>query len=96
METLSAHKIYWAILTTRNGNWKAYFSTNKEKAIQMALKTAKKGQRIYVINDRQFGNAKNYFGAKNWIKSDLKTINRSIQTVFPITKKQLNNPIIKE
>jgi hypothetical protein len=96
---MEAYKIFHAILTTRKGTFKTFHSNTKNDAINKALKSAKKGQRIYCITDKQFGLIQNSWSGKAktvypplsplYLKSG-----KMIKTV-PLTINQLNNVVIK-
>jgi hypothetical protein len=94
--SISGYKVYWSILTTKTGRAKFYWSTNKGKALKQALDRAKKGQRIYIITDRQFGMITNHYKPKSdKPKGRMVLQSDSFWLNIPITSKQLESVYIK-
>ena len=85
-------------MTTKDGRFKTFHAPSKDKATQRALRHARKGQRIYVITDKQFGMARNSWDGTTpdvGMNPLVVRFGDNGITAFPLTSEQIQNPVIK-
>ena len=93
------YSIHHAILlSAKNEILGKFHSTTKEQAVKLALKKARKGQKVFTITDKQFGMTINSWdGAPRmpkWGRPLIAHEGACIST-YPLTLKQYNSIVIK-
>ena len=91
-------KAYHSIIASKSSSYRTFFATTQEKALQIALSHARKGQKVYVITDKQFGlsvNSWNKEVPKTNVLTDVLLNGNGFTTAFPMTKKQIANAVKK-